>query len=100
MFKFKQIDTKYKSRIYDVDDLVPFNHIKESIKELSLDINKIERIILENKDKDIVCVRLCAKLNAKLRYKRDYFEKKYENIQHLNRNEDKDDFVNYYTDQF
>lgn len=96
MLKLKDIESKYRYSFNN--DLVPFEYIKDSIKEVSGDISHIGRIKLQNKDKEIL--ELCDKLHKKLCDILDYFEKKYANIKHLNKSEEKDNFVNYYTNQF
>lgn len=73
MFKLKNIESKYRYTFFD--DLLPYEHIKNSIEHLSDDILKIERIKLQSKDKEVS--KLCDKLNKKLCDKLDYFKKKY-----------------------
>lgn len=74
------------------------NHIKDNIRELSDDIQTIERITSQTKDKDIE--KLCNEMCVKLRCKLEYFEKKFEVIKIINKAEENEKFENYYTDQF
>lgn len=98
MFKYERIASKFKGRIFD--DLVCFDNIQDNIYELTSDIRQIDKIILKNKDKAKNVVELCVELKVKLSARCDYFEKKYANIKHLNRNDKDNNITNYYTDQF
>ena len=94
--RYKRIESNFNARFFD--DLVPFDHIQDNIKELKDEIYNLEKLISENKDKDFV--QLCVSLKVKLCDRTDYFEKKYRNIQHLNKDTETDTFSRYYTDQF
>lgn len=98
MFKYERLKSKFNARFYD--DFVPVDHIQENIYDLTLDINKIAKISFEIKDKDSVFLELCGALKKKLCDRRDYFQKKFENLQHLESNEKNDSYSNYYTNQF
>lgn len=76
MEQIELLKDKYRQAISD--NTHPYKYIPENIKELSADIKKIEKIISENEDSDVL--KACGDLKSKLHKSLKFFQNKLEHI--------------------
>lgn len=89
MQQIKVLQNKYRQASVECDAMQPYKYIPEIIKELSTDMNEIEKIISKHNDTEVL--KLCDSLKSEINTRLKYFRNKLENIPNKNYKDESDE---------